>query len=489
MPFNLTVVGLGNMGTSVMVAALKAGFRVRGVDKDPLKTAQLERGETLTHEAGTSDVILNSLKSGRLTIEQDLTALETDLIFIAVETPAQGNGCDYRILLSSLSEIEGIWWPGTPVVIGSTVFPGGFKNEILPRFASSEFSGALAYMPVFLRAGAGTHDFRNPGKVVCGLKSVSTRNTIAKMYAGLFQDPIEPKFVSFEEAEYVKLIHNSFMCLKINFANEMAPFCAPGEFTRIFSEDPSIWTDSWLARGSTEANPDLEALASQLAIGSQTRTAIEERAWSRPHPSFQDGAARTVTAAWAATLSGFFDEFAILIEDVPHDEIMKLSLEENQNGRLRTLSHMKPGAPYSGPCLPKDSEILSGLISRARRKGALKGGVLETISRANERLIDELYQRWSSGQGPLGIVGLSFRPDCPEYRDSLALKVLQRFWRDNPEREIMLFDTHLTGKSAAELKVLARGDQDVLRMFNYLAPSEESVREYADSLILNGRVT
>ena len=90
---------------------------------------------------------------------------------------------------------------------------------------------------------------------------------------------------------------------------------------------------------------------------------------------------------------------------------------------------MMPGAPYSGPCLPKDAQILQGLLEASPNREWFEKGVTTALRTSNEVQRAALVQQWLDGAGsskkPLGIIGVAFRPEFNEMRASLALDYFQ----------------------------------------------------------------
>src|SRR5690606_32428234 len=106
---------------------------------------------------------------------------------------------------------------------------------------------------------------------------------------------------------------------------------------------------------------------------------------------------------------------------------------------LLTKSHMIPGAPYSGPCLPKDYAILYGMM----KDSPADYPVLTSLKTENEKNIESLVSRWGDGEGPYGLVGLSFRPGALEFRHSLGLELVRRLKKNRSDAEILIYEPSL----------------------------------------------
>lgn len=107
------------------------------------------------------------------------------------------------------------------------------------------------------------------------------------------------------------------------------------------------------------------------------------------------------------------------------------ALAENERGRLMTLSHTRPGPPFDGPCLPKDSAVM-----------ATKSGFWKRVDYENKTRATWLwYEALGLGHGKVAVVGCSFRPGYDDMRGSWLLPFLAgagpdivRIWDPNMPR-------------------------------------------------------
>ena len=288
-------------------------------------------------------------------------------------------------------------------MVGSTVFPGAIRRSLFPELAGRP-DLPLVYEPVFLRAGFGIEDYLRPGKLVFGLEDP---RRVPPIVRELFESVVEaePRCVTWEEAEWVKMVHNAWMGVKIAFANEIDQLC------RAFNAD--------------------------------TR------------------------------------------------QVLRIAFEENARGRLLTLSHMMPGPPYSGPCLPKDAAVLGGLVSEHGPSWMQEDGVCRALRASNERFVEALVEEWigkgrASGQ-PLGIVGASFRPDFNEMRFSLALPFIRRA-RDEG-LGVLAYDPLFEGIGWEDYQLACRGDTELEGLFQVMRQPLEKVWSECPVVFLNRRLS
>ncbi len=206
--WDLAVVGIGNMGVSVLGAFLAKGRRCVAVDIDAQKVSQLALGRSVVPEYGADTLFAKAVVEARLGASTELARVaEATCAFVGVQTPAHGDHCDYSALQRVLRDLAKCAAPGQPIVIGSTVFPGGIREVLVPELASRP-DLPLVYEPVFLRAGFGVEDYLRPGKFLFGLADPTQ---VPGRLRSLFEAVVEaePTYVSWEDAEWIKMVHNA----------------------------------------------------------------------------------------------------------------------------------------------------------------------------------------------------------------------------------------------------------------------------------------
>ena len=158
------------MGVSVIGAFLAKGRRCLAIDIDHRKVAEMTAGRSVVPEAGASTLFARAVAEGRLQATTNLARVaEAACVFIAVQTPAHDDQCDYSVLQRLLRDLADCARRGQPLVVGSTVFPGGIRRHLLPELVSRP-DLPLVYEPVFLRAGFGIEDYIKPGKFLFGVE-------------------------------------------------------------------------------------------------------------------------------------------------------------------------------------------------------------------------------------------------------------------------------------------------------------------------------
>ncbi len=101
-------------------------------------------------------------------------------------------------------------------------------------------------------------------------------------------------------------------------------------------------------------------------------------------------------------------------------------------------AYLKPGAPYGGSCLTKDLEALR---FEAKRKD-IKIPVLNSIKESNDAHIDYCVKLIEGiGKNKIGILGLSFKENTDDLRESPMLSIIDKLMKKG--FEIKIYDKNV----------------------------------------------
>ena len=250
---NVSVFGLGYVG-SVSAASFAAdGHSVVGVDVNPDKVATLNEGRSPIVEKGLDELIRTSQANGQLratTSTADAIA-STDLSLICVGTPSRRNGSlDLTYLERVCEQIgEALRTKDTyhVVVVRSTVLPGTTHGVVVPALEQSSGKKygkgfGVAVNPEFLREGTAIHDFRNPPMTLVGHNYRSDAQPTEALYTAVDAPLVA---TSIRTAEMIKYASNTWHALKVTFANEVGNLCKrleidSHEVMEIFCKDDKL---------------------------------------------------------------------------------------------------------------------------------------------------------------------------------------------------------------------------------------------------------
>ena len=145
---------------------------------------------------------------------------KSEIIFICLPTPMKNNGeCFTGIVEEEIQKINQISNESDEkiVVIKSTVPPGTSSN-----IGKKNTNINVIFNPEFLTEKNYIEDFQNQEKVIIG--GYDKNNKLEKLYKHVFPN-IRVLKCSQEEAEMVKYIINTFLAMKVSYANELKILC------------------------------------------------------------------------------------------------------------------------------------------------------------------------------------------------------------------------------------------------------------------------
>ncbi len=222
---DITVIGLGYVGTVAAANLAAAGHQVVGVDIDPDRIALLQAGALPFYEPGLGEMVQSSIAAGCLQFEHRdaVDRLDADVALIATGTPqTEGGGADLNQVRAALAWIKSRHPRDTVVVMKSTVPPGTGQRVI--EYDLEGTGVRYVSNPEFLREGQAVADWQNPDRIVIGAGhgDADAIAAVKAMHAG-----IEAPYVitDITSAEMIKYASNAFLATRISFINEIAALC------------------------------------------------------------------------------------------------------------------------------------------------------------------------------------------------------------------------------------------------------------------------
>ncbi len=225
--------GLGKLGLPCALAAESKGHEVLGCDTSEKVLACIRERTIPYREEGAQEALSQSrLKTVRL----DELVAQSDLIFVAIQTPheKQYEGVtrlpqarvdfDYTALragVQALADEIGAQSDGCRTIsVISTVLPGTMEREIKPLLNPRV---RLCYNPFFIAMGTTMRDFLHPEFVLLGVEDETAAREVESFYATIHDAPVYRTKVA--NAELIKVAYNTFIGMKIVFANTMMEIC------------------------------------------------------------------------------------------------------------------------------------------------------------------------------------------------------------------------------------------------------------------------
>jgi len=217
------VVGIWHLGSVVSTCLATLGYCVVGVDKDPERVRDLNKGIPPLFEPGLSELMVKNLEAGRLSHTTELSSALRDAEYVLMAFDTSVNAKD-EVDLSEIFEITGelgkYLKDGSAVIVSSQV-PMGTCQRIrsIIKQTNPALNFNMAYVPEFLRLGQAIERFLKPKAVIIGADSDPVATTVEKLYRALGAPMIR---MSVATAEMAKHVVNAFLALPISFMNEIA---------------------------------------------------------------------------------------------------------------------------------------------------------------------------------------------------------------------------------------------------------------------------
>jgi UDPglucose 6-dehydrogenase len=224
----------------------EAGHDVVFTDIDRERIAKLNAGGVPIYEHHLDKILASAHKKGKISYTADAgEAIRAgDAIFICVGTPPKDSGeADLSAIDHVARQIAAEAKTPKLVVEKSTV-PARTGLELSRALSAysknSSVKHRVASNPEFLREGTAVFDFFHPDRIVVGVEDPSSAAELREIYRPIleksFRCPVhngtcppghkaEFLVTTINSAELIKHASNSFLALKISYANVIADLC------------------------------------------------------------------------------------------------------------------------------------------------------------------------------------------------------------------------------------------------------------------------
>jgi UDPglucose 6-dehydrogenase len=268
---HLAVIGCGYVGLVTGACLADVGHDVVATDVDAGRIETLKAGRLPIHEPGLDRIMARVTNAAhpagnlRFTTECSEAVQAADAIFICVGTPPLASGdADLSAIDNVARQIAAV--ARTPqLVIEKSTVPAQ-TGEQLRRALQVYGRGSqgslfrVASNPEFLREGTAIADFFHPDRIVVGVEDSQSEKQLREIYGPILDRRFHcsvhdgncppgnaPEFLvtTIASAELIKHASNSFLGLKIAYANVIADLCERlggdvREVTRAMGMDPRI---------------------------------------------------------------------------------------------------------------------------------------------------------------------------------------------------------------------------------------------------------
>lgn len=231
-------VGLGKLGLTCAAVLADRGHEVVGYDVSTWAADVLDGHTPPPAEVGLPE-LLDRLGSDhpnlRIAKIIEQVVEHAEIVFVAVQTPhvsAYGgerpvpedrHDFEYEYLVNAVRAVcssAAAAKSPTTVVVVSTVLPGTCDRLLRPLL--NEWT-RLVYNPFFIAMGTTIDDFLKPEFVLLGADSDADRWPVEKLYHSVHKATLAR--MSIVDAELTKVAYNTFISMKIVWANALMELC------------------------------------------------------------------------------------------------------------------------------------------------------------------------------------------------------------------------------------------------------------------------
>jgi UDPglucose 6-dehydrogenase len=221
----LVVFGLWHLGSVTAACTAAAGVPTLGLDLDRERIAKLAAGEPPLYEPGLTELVRSGLASRALAFSTDVASVsDADIVWICHDTPVDEEDRADPDAVRRQVEILFPHLKDGAVVLVSAQLPVGSVATLEQSFSGQARGRIVSFAcsPENLRLGKAIDAFRNPGRIVIGVRDDRTRAVLEPFLKNFCETLI---WMSVESAEMVKHGLNAFLAMSVTFANEIATVC------------------------------------------------------------------------------------------------------------------------------------------------------------------------------------------------------------------------------------------------------------------------
>lgn len=244
----ISILGCGHVGLVTGACLAGIGHEIVCTDNDQSKIELLKQGALPFYEPGLEEIVRQNVADRRLSFTADITEAVRfgDTIFICVGTPPLETGdADLSAMDEAARLIVGAADSAKLVVQKSTVptHTGQKLKQALAVYARnsrSPYTFSVASNPEFLREGSAVLDFLHPDRVVIGVEAEAAERQLRDVYGPILDQDFPCQVhkgqcppqaaptllvTSINSAELIKHACNTFLAMKISYANLIGDVC------------------------------------------------------------------------------------------------------------------------------------------------------------------------------------------------------------------------------------------------------------------------
>jgi len=262
----ISVIGCGYVGLVTGACLAEAGHQVVCNDIDAARISALQAGRVPIYEPHLDAVLESARSAGQLTFTSNPgEAIRAgEAIFICVGTPPKESGEADLSAIDNVARLIAVESRSPKLVVEKSTVPAHTGLQLKRALAAYHRNGDVAFRvasnPEFLREGTAVEDFFHPDRIVVGVDDPTATEQLREIYRPILErkfhcpihvpacppgEPAQFLVTTINSAELIKHASNSFLAVKISYANMLADLCERlggniDEVTRAMGMDPRI---------------------------------------------------------------------------------------------------------------------------------------------------------------------------------------------------------------------------------------------------------
>jgi UDPglucose 6-dehydrogenase len=246
MPLRISVIGCGYVGLVTGACLAEIGHQIVCADKNESIISALKAGKSPIYEPHLDAIFARCSEEGRLTFTANPAEAvrSSDILFLCVGVPQLETGDADPSAIESVARLVAAASTSPKLVVvrsGVPVETGQKIRHLLAVYSrGDDLNFRVAANPQFLREGTAVEDFLHPAHILVGVSEPETEQLLREVYEPImdhrFACPVHaegcspfapPKLMvtSVQSAELIKQVSNSFLAMKISYANMVGDLC------------------------------------------------------------------------------------------------------------------------------------------------------------------------------------------------------------------------------------------------------------------------
>jgi UDPglucose 6-dehydrogenase len=244
----VSILGCGHVGLVTGACLAEIGHEVICTDNDAAKVGILEQGGLPIYEPGLAGIVDRNMRTQRLSFTRNLGEAVRfgEVIFICVGTPPLRNGDADLAAMDAAAKLIVTEAQTSKLVVEKSTVPAQTGQRlkqaltVYARQSTARASFRVASNPEFLREGTAVYDFLHPERIVIGVEDAKSESQLREIYSPIleqrFSCPLHTSVcppaaapvllvTDINSAELIKHACNTFLALKISYANLIADVC------------------------------------------------------------------------------------------------------------------------------------------------------------------------------------------------------------------------------------------------------------------------